>query len=554
MEPVERKRRVPSQKGKESVAPSDKGGRKSFSEKTLFLRIVLASLIFCAAVVVDFSRLQELCLYAAAVIICGYDLFIPGVKAALSGELRDSRLILFFVCAVAFAVGFASESVCLIVLYRVGRVITGYLCEKSEAGAFARIDRRETSLLRKAEEAFSSSEKLRMHVSGVIMKSAEPILLGILIVGLGCAVLLPTVSNFNIRVAVHRAITIIFVATSESILLSMKPLALNALCQAAAGGTVFKDIETLENIDGVKTVIFDKTDVFDAPEPNLLYAHSEILDTETFITFAAHVVHESTQSFADVILKEFYGEYNSSLISEFSESPGGVEAKFIGTPVVFGTRSFVSSHSLQAPSKGSDDGVSYYLFLAGRYGGEIVISDDSGPDISDIVHALRLEGVNKFVLMTSENQEEVSEFANTAKFDSVYTGIGSEMRESLISDLVNESRTKKLLLNSDVHSEHSAADIEIRLGSELGEGDAVTGREYVAGLPEVFALSRRIPQLAFGNAMICFCMKALVVFLSIIGYCNLWMAVIAETAAAAVTILNISRLTSRSVFTSVFNK
>ena len=49
------------------------------------------------------------------------------------------------------------------------------------------------------------------------------------------------------------------------------------------------------------------------------------------------------------------------------------------------------------------------------------------------------------------------------------------------------------------------------------------------------------------NALFAFIVKAVLIFLSIIGYCNLWLAVVLDFATAIATVLNTIRITGPSI-------
>jgi len=57
----------------------------------------------------------------------------------------------------------------------------------------------------------------------------------------------------------------------------------------------------------------------------------------------------------------------------------------------------------------------------------------------------------------------------------------------------------------------------------------------------------RVREISIENALFAFIVKALLIFLSIIGYCNLWFAIFIDFVAAIATILNTIRVTSESL-------
>jgi len=60
-------------------------------------------------------------------------------------------------------------------------------------------------------------------------------------------------------------------------------------------------------------------------------------------------------------------------------------------------------------------------------------------------------------------------------------------------------------------------------------------------------ISHRTKELISENAIFVFVVKAILVFLSIIGYSNLWFVVFMDTVAALATLLNAIRVTTPSM-------
>lgn len=57
-------------------------------------------------------------------------------------------------------------------------------------------------------------------------------------------------------------------------------------------------------------------------------------------------------------------------------------------------------------------------------------------------------------------------------------------------------------------------------------------------------------EVAIENAVFAFVVKAILIFLSIIGYCNVWFAVFIDIVAILATMLNAVRVTNESLITT----
>ena len=94
---------------------------------------------------------------------------------------------------------------------------------------------------------------------------------------------------------------------------------------------------------------------------------------------------------------------------------------------------------------------------------------------------------------------------------------------------------------------HSAADLDIRVSRKGKFADILVIPEYIANLPLALQLCSRVREVAAENAIFAFVVKAILIFLSLTGYCNIWFAIFIDMAAALATILNSIRVTSPSL-------
>lgn len=551
-----------SEEGTPDLPSEQENGKKlrnriSPSVRRIFLliRLAAASLMFAAAVLFgSLSSLSTVLLILSAA-VAGYDVFQKAFRSVIYRNISDASVIISAVTIAAFIIGFPMEGAALMILAPIGKLLTDFLREKMNVSAFRMIDSREEQAVSLAHSVIEKNDSDYLYTESVMSRSIGPLLTAGILIAVVYAVLLPVISYYRTIVTVHRAITIILVCTSTSVLISMPSIGRFAQCASAASGVIFKNAYALEKTKDVKTFVFDKSGLFSAPEPEVLSTHSDVLDDKTFRMLIGHIIYDSGQAFARTILDSFEFDFDPTLVTGFSEAPGGVSATISNCDAVFGIRQFVESRGYTLPDDAeSEEGISYYLFLSGRYGGAVVLSSDITDDISDVLHELRLSGINKCILITEQNSEEISDFAEVNGFDVVYAGTSAEDKNSLIWDICNSDRTKKLILTSDRNVTTESDDTVILAGDELYNADAVVLPHLLGGICGILQISTRISQIAFENAIFAFIIKALVIFFSMIGYCNIWMAIIADIAAALITILNSSRVASKSLISTLFDK
>ena len=403
-------------------------------------------------------------------------------------------------------------------------------------------------------EKTEGRDALDLRITSLLENSVRSSLNAGMLIALGYALILPLFFHYNMRITVHRAITMLLVCTPYTLVCAVPSIARVSMIFAASKGTVFERAADIELLAGTKTVLMEKSCFSEREEQHILDYMSPGLDDNTFFMLISHLAALSEQRFAQDILEENDCDIRDDLISGFQEAPGGMEGSIAGTAVIFGTRSYLAGRKISAPEDPDDKGVCYHLYAGGRYGGYLVLSENTQDDIADILHDLRFNGVNRCVLICEESQEEIAKYSIKSEFDDVFAGISSENRLNTVNEVYRADTKKKIYFAPDEEPARSEADIEIRIGKALGDADALTQREEYSNVPLLLALSRRMREIAVENAVIAFGIKAVIIFFSLIGYCNLWMAIIADTAAAILTILNANRVTSKSLVRSFLDK
>ena len=525
-----------------------------YRNRLLILRLAAASVLFSYVLIRTPEDWLKVVLLVAASLIAGYDCLIQAARALMNRYFTSESLIVSFVAVLSFVIGFGEEGTALMILYPALKLLINAEEENVLNQALKLLDRRGEDYTAAVTDKIRRQGAADLRIAAVIEDSVSMALHAGLLIALVYALILPLFFHYNIRISVHRAITVMLVCTPFTLLAAMPSLARVSMIYAASKGTVFERAADLELMDGTKTVIMEKSCFAKDEEQRILDYQSTSLDDNTFFMLISHLAALSDQSFSQAILRESESEIREGLISDFEEAPGGIEGNVMGSRVILGTASYLSNKNITAPEEPQEKGICFHLYAAGRYGGYLILSESIQTDIGDIIHELRVNGVNRCVLICEESEEEISKYSINSKFDDVLTGISAENRLNAVNEICSSDNKKKIYFTRDDEEQRSDAELEIRIGKNLGDADALTCEEDYASIPSLFSLSHRIKEIAAENAIIAFGMKALIIFFSLIGYCNLWMAVLADTAAAVITILNTNRVTFKSLIRTFIDK
>ena len=91
----------------------------------------------------------------------------------------------------------------------------------------------------------------------------------------------------------------------------------------------------------------------------------------------------------------------------------------------------------------------------------------------------------------------------------------------------------------------------MRVSRKAKYADAIALPQYAVNIPFSLQVCHRIREISIENAVFAFVMKAILIFLSMIGYCNIWFAIFIDMVAAVATILNSICVTNESLAASL---
>ena len=529
---------------------------REMPKSLLVVRLVIASVIFAVSAAVSMPAVVKVILLALASLVAAYDVILEAINSVESGDYFAAPIVIVFVAVIAFVIGSAVNATAMVILYKVGQILIEYVKDRTLISAEELLHYRdEDEVSRTVETAgkpgagdFESGSKIASAASFVLK-----ILLG---VALLFAILAPLLTSLTVRESISRALSIMIIATPLSVVAAIPLVGLVGIFSASRFGVLFGKANSIEKLSNVKTVVIDKAGVLAEEYPKLLSVQSDMLDTNTFLTFAAHAVYYSEQPIAKALANATDGDYKLEVISNFSELPGyGVEVDIGNAHVVFATKDYFISRGEAVPYEGeTPDSLNYYMMIAGRYVGRISISNSALDSADQLVPELKNAGVEACILLSEDGREELAAFARRLGFDDAYGELDVEKKLSLISQVCDKESGGKMYVYSSGIESHSRADIDVRVSKAGKYADALVNPNSVNQLPSVFPIAERLRAVSAENAIFAIAIKAIIVFLSINGWCNIWFAMFIDCAAAMFTELNSIRVSSEPLFKGLLKR
>lgn len=283
-------------------ATSTPAGEVGPFDTAIVVRLVIASIIFAVALILKLlPSFVSILLLLASAGAAGYDIAIEAVNSVEKGEYFATPLIIIVVTVLSFVIGFAAEGAALIILYQIGLILLAYTKDKTKKSALDLLHYQDSETAEKVASLIEQDEALELPIKGMMEHNSGTVLKFAIAFAVLYAIVLPLFTNFTYAVSIHRALMIIIVCTPMSVVAAMPITALVSLCRAGQFGAIFSSASVMESAADTTTALFDKAGIFTAETPRLISVQSDVLDSKTFMNFAAHAVYYSEQPIAKAI-------------------------------------------------------------------------------------------------------------------------------------------------------------------------------------------------------------------------------------------------------------
>lgn len=509
----------------------------------LIIRLIVAALLFAVAMIVKMPSFVKLVLLILAAAVAGYDVALDAVDAVERKEYFATPVLIIFVTVLSF-IGYAWEGVAVIILFKVALALISYASEQTKKSARELLRYQDESTADRAAVLMEAENAGNTELVTEISSAASFVLMPLVVIALLYAILVPIISSLTFGESIHRALIMLVVATPLSVVTALPLSGIVGLGYSAQYGVLFNNARTMEKTAQVDTAIFDKNGVFSDSSPRLISAKSNVLDDKTFMDFVSHAVYYSEQPFAKVISAASDQEYRLDLISDFVDIPGsGVDLKIGGAHVTLATRELYASRGEAVPYEAANNNTIYYLMVSDKYIGKVVFSDDIHEEAADVIPELKEAGIEKCILLAEDGKDESERLGTSLNVDEVYAECDTDKKIRLIENLSSGRSEKVMYVYSSGIESHSACAVDFRVSTKGKYADALINPDDFENFPATVKLCGRVLQIIRENAVFAMLIKALLIFLAMIGRCSIWFAIFLDMAAALATILNTIRVT-----------
>lgn len=356
---------------------------------------------------------------------------------------------------------------------------------------------------------------------------------------------------------IYKGLALIVVACPCALVISTPVAIVSAIGNAAKNGVLIKGGTFLEAAGEINTVAFDKTGTLTEGKPKVTDIHPINTSEEELLSVAYALESHSTHPIAKTIVQ--YAQDQNILQAEaslFKNIVGrGVEAKIDDKTYYAGNQKLFEDMNTSL----SD--VDNIIQSLQQHGTTIVIigTREDILGVIGVTDTLRETSVKTLDQLRKDQMEQIvmltGDHEGTAKRISGQTSINRYFAELMPEDKVTalkqlQSEGHKVAMVGDGINDAPAlatADLGVAMGgtgtdTAMETADVVLMADNLDKLPYTMNLSRRALTIIKQNIWFSLIIKFIALGLIFPGWLTLWMAVLSDTGAAIIVILNALRL------------
>ena len=351
----------------------------------------------------------------------------------------------------------------------------------------------------------------------------------------------------------YKGISLLLIGCPCALVLSVPASITSAISAGTRRGLLIKGGGALETIGSVKTIAFDKTGTLTAGRPRVTDIVGDQVGRTEVLRLAAAVESGSSHPLAKAITAAAQQEGMTIPAAQGAQAlPGkGASATVEGRALSVSSPRHAAELAPLSPALLStitafeEQGRTAVVLLDGATPlGVLAIRDEPRPDARAALARLKDLGIQT-VMLTGDNTRTGQAIGRDLGLD-VQAELLPEDKLRLIASY--KAQGGVAMVGDGINDAPALAqsDVGIAMGGgtdvALETADAALLRERVSGVADLVALSRATMGNIKVNIAFALGLKAIFLVTTLLGYTNLWMAILADTGATALVTANALRL------------
>jgi Cd2+/Zn2+-exporting ATPase len=362
----------------------------------------------------------------------------------------------------------------------------------------------------------------------------------------------------------YRALVLLVIACPCALVIATPVSIVSGLTALARRGVLIKGGAYLEAVGKLRALAVDKTGTITQGRPQVtgVIALGDMNEEEVLRRAAAIDAHsEHPLAKAVVIAAQAKGITWVESTQYQSVTGRGATAVIDGHPHFIGNHKMAHELGICSPeiearlTEIENQGQSLAILghtphegCEGRILGILAIGDTLRPEAANALTLLHDAGLEKVVMLSGDNQRTVNAIARQAGIDEAYGDLMPEQKIEHIRRLMAEHQYVGMIGDGVNDAPALAlASVGIAMGAigsdtAIETADMALMQDDLTRVAEAIALGRRTLRIIQFNVAFALIVKAVFLILAFTGHTSLWLAILADTGATLLVIMNALRL------------
>lgn len=378
------------------------------------------------------------------------------------------------------------------------------------------------------------------------------------------ALIPPLALGASWNVWVYRSLVLLVIACPCALVIATPVTIVSGLTAMARRGVLIKGGAILEAVGKLKTLAVDKTGTITAGKPRVTGVHTFGKESRNSILEAAAAIDTHSEHPLAVAVVEAAKEAGiTPTPAEGYEAKTGLGAKgrVGGHPHFIGNHRMAHEMNVCTPeveevlksieAKGESLAVLGHAphdDCEGTILGIISIGDTVRPEAAEALKLLHEAGISNVVMLSGDNQRTASAIAAKVGIDEARGDLLPDQKVEILKQLL--ARDKYVGMIGDGVNDAPAlalASVGIAMGgigsdTAIETADMTLMKDDLRKVASSVNLGRRVVNIIRFNVTFALAIKAVFLILAFLGLAGLWMAILADTGATLLVILNSLRL------------
>lgn len=361
--------------------------------------------------------------------------------------------------------------------------------------------------------------------------------------------ILPSLVTGNWSYWVYTALTFLVISCPCALVLSVPLAFFSGIGAGSKRGILFKGGVAIEALQGVKTVVMDKTGTITEGNFVVQKCVANEMEEEELLRLAAVCEKNSTHPIGTSILlaaeERKVSVPDPERITEISGK--GIEAVLDGRQILCGNQKLMEQYQVDLTNgpKGSY-GTEVLVAVDGEFAGFLVISDTIKKDAVSAVQELKRQKI-RTAMLTGDAKESAEAVAEQTGIDEVHARLLPQEKLGELTK-IREQNGSVMFVGDGINDAPVLAGADV--GAAMGSGadaaieaaDVVFMTSSMEAIPASLEIARSTNRIAKQNVLFALAIKVVVMVLGLAGFADMWLAVFADTGVAMLCVLNSIRI------------